>query len=129
MNNINEYGWDLYYPRSWDRWCLYFLYMDMSNICKNITKDAIINDKGFPNKLVNMTDDEMKILDFWLEWDNPFTNEVLYHSFNCLQLHILNFKTDYQQPKKQIGSYMKFRFCIPEHYFTLDMSPETILSH
>jgi hypothetical protein len=129
MNKYNEFGCNFYNFRNWESWCFYFLYCDLSNIIKNITKDAIINEKGFPNKLNDLTEEDIAILNHWIEWDNPFITEVTHYAFVILQKNITAFNNSYINPKQRIGAYMKLRYCIPEHYFTLDMSLHTVVAN
>jgi hypothetical protein len=95
------------------------LWLDMAQVFMNITKDSIINEKGHPDKLGELSDQDIIELTKWSEFKNCFTTEVPIIAWDCIRPMIKEFISGYPNPKQQRGAYMKMRYSIPEVYFTI----------
>lgn len=95
------------------------LWLDLAKVFTNITKDSVINEKGFPDKLGDLTENDITELTKWTEFENCFKSEVAYFAWDVVRPMIKDFLIDYQIPKQQRGAYMKMRYTIPEVYFII----------
>ena len=110
------------------------VYTEIGIIFKNISQDTLFNEKGFPNKLNDLSNSDIETIQKWIDYayitektlfairnnfiNYEYTNDefIRYRAFYILQIALKTFLEEYSNIKKRGGLFMKTRAIIPQCY-------------